>query len=129
MSLLLRLREWLLPLPPKQVQLTMIPGMPEPEVPTPTDSRTPEAKARERRRRWMQQLQQRREALFEAGIHPATGAPLRGEGTCGQCVFLTYHGHKKRYYKCANPAAEVTHGPKTDIRLKWPACTLFEERA
>ncbi len=65
-------------------------------------------------------LKQRR--ALELGIHPATGAKLlEGESTCGDCVHCTKPGG---FWKC--DLIEITSGPATDIRRRWPACRLFE---
>ena len=46
---------------------------------------------------------------------------------CNDCA----HAHRlkagsKTFYKCLQNEANWTHGTKTDIRLRWPACSLWE---
>lgn len=64
------------------------------------------------------------------GTHPATRYPLRqpvGEETCGSCKFSEgVGGHAKTYWKCR--LVYHTFGPKTDIRLRWPACSQWESQ-
>jgi hypothetical protein len=66
-------------------------------------------------------------ARIKAGVHPATGLSLRGEGTCGECAHAVQVGHNTRtYWKC--DLVRITRGAGTDIRLKWPACEKFEAK-
>lgn len=72
----------------------------------------------------------RRNATIAAGRHPTTRLPLLADSTdtCGTCAHARCFGHGKRtYWKCE--LVEMTHGPATDIRLKWPACTGWADRA
>lgn len=58
------------------------------------------------------------------GAHPL-GAPLKLGKTCGDCRHcVSRQHHIKRYVKCD---LVETRGAATDIRRKWPACTLFEK--
>lgn len=41
---------------------------------------------------------------------------------CRDCRHATYHQMSKKYWKCRLMRALWTGGPKTDIRLKSPAC-------
>jgi hypothetical protein len=69
----------------------------------------------------------RQRSLLAAGVHPATGLALAGNGeTCGNCAHLTGHSRTRTYWKCDLVA--TTHGPGTDIRLGWPACIRWEPR-
>lgn len=91
----------------------------------------------------------RQAADLAKGIHPLTGGKLHPDaapagdrsapGTrCGTCRFRvssTYHG--RGYPKCHYPDPEefrianlprVTHGPATDCRGWWPACTSWKPR-
>ena len=70
----------------------------------------------------------RQKAYLRSGIHPATKVLLAGNGeTCGSCDHLVRVQHGNRgYYKCG--LVEITRGPGSDIRLKWPACVAWEER-
>ena len=47
--------------------------------------------------------------------------------TCGTCQHITrIEYHDKRYVKCGLMKHEWTHGPGTDIRVKWEACEHWE---
>ena len=67
--------------------------------------------------------------------HRRAGVPwahVRGPGpkdaTCKYCLHLTSKGGaSKTYYKCK--MARITSGPGSDIRLKDPACKLFDTHA
>lgn len=70
----------------------------------------------------------RNKAALEAGIHPATGKPVRPElGTCGTCASHIVLAANRTWHKCKR--AGITHGPGTDIRVSWPACSLYVERS
>ena len=45
--------------------------------------------------------------------------------TCRTCAHVRSHTTAKTYYKCA--LVKATCGPKTDIRLKWAACSKWEK--
>lgn len=67
----------------------------------------------------------RRRALLNAGIHPTTKLRLRepaGE-TCGTCNHHEVHRIRsgRTFHKCNGVA--LTHGPGSDVRVGWPACT------
>ena len=65
--------------------------------------------------------------MIASGRHPMTKVPLRepaGE-TCGTCANLTSHSTDKTFYKCR--LVPVTFGPRTDVRLKWPACQRWSK--
>jgi hypothetical protein len=69
----------------------------------------------------------RNESRIARGIHPF-GQRLRepaGE-TCGSCKFKFAHwsNPEKKFFKCEK--VKQTRGPGSDIRLKWPACVLWE---
>ena len=84
----------------------------------------------------------RRNQLLEQGIHPTTKrrliralpeeelvvrvlAGVTPDLTCNDCrLCVTEHHHDRTYVKCK--AVEQTHGPGSDTRRKWPACTRFE---
>lgn len=58
---------------------------------------------------------------------PGTGP--EGE-TCGTCQHLRkVGGGNHSFFKCELRRATWTHGPKTDIRAKDPACRLWEREA
>ena len=72
----------------------------------------------------------RDKALLAAGIHPATRQPLLGRHTCGECDHAcNVHGGARRYWKCARHRLGPSRSEASDIRVSWPACTLFVERA
>ena len=59
------------------------------------------------------------------GLHPTSGFPLAEIGTCGDCGLLLRHErYRHTYLKCL-AVPDLTHGPGTDVRAKWPACTRF----
>lgn len=59
------------------------------------------------------------------GLHPTSGYPLAESGTCGDCGLLLRHErYRKTYLKCL-AVRDLTHGPGTDVRAKWPACIRF----
>jgi hypothetical protein len=74
-------------------------------------------------------------ATFDLGIHPITRKLLHpdaapaGDRTapglrCDGCTHLrTIEYHDKTYTKC--DAVTITHGPGTDTRRWYPACTLY----
>ncbi len=43
---------------------------------------------------------------------------------CGQCAHLIVKEMGGRYFKC--DLTQITAGPATDWRKKWPACGAFE---
>lgn len=71
----------------------------------------------------------RQKADVDAGIHPLMGGKTRPDlGTCGGCkhrqLYLT-NGNRS-WPKCNRYG--VTHGPGTDCRAWWPACSLYEPK-
>jgi hypothetical protein len=55
------------------------------------------------------------------------GAGPEGK-TCASCLHLfRVGGVAGRYYKCE--LRRVTGGPATDHRVRWPACSRYEEEA
>ena len=70
----------------------------------------------------------RKKAALAAGLHPATGMPLRTGladscGTCKHCVSSS--NGNRHWYKC--DLVPITASLATDIRLKWPACVKWEK--
>lgn len=60
-----------------------------------------------------------------AGRHPLGGDLSTVPGAlCGNCAFLTYHARSKTWWKCGRE--RVTHGPGTDLRAKWRACSAWK---
>jgi len=48
---------------------------------------------------------------------------------CGSCVFhVRAFYHSRYYWKCWMQRRQWTHGLKTDIRKRDPACRLYEQR-
>ncbi len=69
---------------------------------------------------------QRRRAQNE--MHPM-GRPLHKDEalTCRSCAnVIKNDGGVKVFYKCR--LVGITHGPATDIRLRWRACKSFETK-
>jgi hypothetical protein len=74
----------------------------------------------------MEQLRAALPLQLKRGLYAA--APGTGpEGkTCHDCAFLTYTGSESRYPKCGK--TKYTHGDRTTIRTRTPACKHFAER-
>lgn len=73
----------------------------------------------------------RQRALLDGGTHPVTYLklqPVELGRRCGNCQHLALKGGVAgRFYKCgALNGRYVTGGPATDLRLKWPACALWD---
>lgn len=74
-----------------------------------------------------------RQALL-AGIHPATKRPLLDQTDtpedervkCGDCAHMCSFHRRAVYRKCAKHVLGMSHSSASDIRVGWPACTLFE---
>lgn len=73
--------------------------------------------------------------LFSAGefYDPAYENPMVvmvGKGPagakCKTCANLTYHEREKRWYKCT--LRGFSHGPGTDHRIGYHACSQYKER-
>jgi hypothetical protein len=75
--------------------------------------------------RYERTLRARQRARLDSGHHPLNGLRLATEADarCGNCVHLREHHHRRTYYKCAEFGA--SHGPRTDVRLRWPGCELW----
>jgi len=50
---------------------------------------------------------------------------FRQDETCGHCKYCVYHERDRRWYKCM--LMGVSSSEATDIRLKDPACSRFED--
>lgn len=76
-------------------------------------------------------LTARNQAMLEVGRHPATLTPLRAEGgRCGDCEHCHRYGwHDRKYVKCGKHRLGESHSEASDIRVGWPACSLFEVRS
>ena len=69
----------------------------------------------------------RNAAALAAGRHPLTNYPLLEGHTCRECAYCVLRGMVAGcYWKCRK--GPITGGPATDLRVRWPACTLFEVR-
>lgn len=91
------------------------------------------------------QRRTRRQATqVAAGVHPLTGgrlhpdadntrtasSPQDGSPTCGTCQYRGLVGHHDQAFpKCHRPGGTITHGPGTDVRAWWPACTTWTPKA
>jgi hypothetical protein len=92
-----------------------------------------------------QRLTRRQAEHIRQGIHPLTLAytlirplhpdadrtrtadsPQNNTPTCGSCDLRTTGGG---YPKCTEPSAPRSHGPATDVRAWWPACTRWTPKA
>jgi hypothetical protein len=62
-----------------------------------------------------------------AGYAAAPGTGPEGE-TCKTCKHIHANQMAKTYYKCALMRHKWTGGPKTDIRVKSPACVRWERK-
>lgn len=62
-------------------------------------------------------------------VAPRGGADRPGTGpageTCGSCKHITSTGRGGKFRKCALNRACWTHGGKTDIRVRWDACSKW----
>jgi hypothetical protein len=63
------------------------------------------------------------------GRHPLNALPLAEDlaARCGNCANLRKHQLGKTYWKCA--LGPFTHGPATDLKLRWPGCSQWQPRA
>ena len=68
-----------------------------------------------------------RRMMLEKNMHPITRLKLLRDHTCGECAHhVRQGGTSGTYHKCR---LNNTGGPKTDLRVSWPACTRFEPEA
>lgn len=76
-----------------------------------------------------QKLTRANKALLGQGRHPATRLPLldpEWEFTCGGCHHhVAVDHHRRRYHKCARGRLGLSASEASDIRVSWPACTLY----
>lgn len=68
--------------------------------------------------------------LLARGIHPATGLALHPDGgTCGTCEHATQASNGGwAGWKCRKHRLGMSSSAASDLRISWPACTLFEAR-
>lgn len=62
--------------------------------------------------------------IKQAGYVAQPGTGPTGE-TCGTCEHMA--GRGGRYRKCQLNRARWTHGPKTDVLARSPACSKWEQ--
>lgn len=64
----------------------------------------------------------------DGSINPNPCVQMWGLGpagaTCKTCIHLTSHKQSKTWYKCS--LRGVTHGAKSDQKLRWDACKRYE---
>jgi hypothetical protein len=85
-----------------------LPGFPPPPPPTPEPQAPTTRKTRTAA------------AAIASGMHPFGGPLARNGKRCDDC----FHAIRiDGYWKCER--ARVKRSEATDLRLKWPACTLF----
>lgn len=65
-------------------------------------------------------------------VEPRGGADRPGTGpigeTCGSCEHLVRTGRGRACPKCALTRGAWTRGPRTDIRIRWAACSKWEAK-
>jgi len=70
-------------------------------------------------------------------LHPDAAREIGGTGPhCGACRHrVPVHGGSRAYPKCCWPEPDlsrqvrrdrISHGPGTDVRASWPACTDYQ---
>lgn len=76
---------------------------------------------------WDQPIQPHKPKRGQAkGSAAPIGSGPRGE-TCGTCKHAySRNGGRRNYWKC--DLVKATGGPGSDIRLKWPACSRFDQK-
>jgi hypothetical protein len=70
----------------------------------------------------------RNDAMLARGRHPATGHPTVQTASCGSCENLRSYRNgsgRKVYHKCALHRLGVSRSAASDVRISWPACTLY----
>ncbi len=75
----------------------------------------------------------RQREQLAAGVHPATGMRLLAADqpppTCGACAnAVRVEAGNRRVWKCRRHDLGMSHSAASDIRVSWPACTLYEQR-
>lgn len=71
------------------------------------------------------QKKRKRDDSLRGNAAPIGSGP-KGE-TCKTCIHAYCSKYAKRYWKCR--LVKPTHSPKTDIRLKWAACSRWEPKS
>jgi len=75
-----------------------------------------------------QRLTRRNAEQLARGINPATNHPfLKSETplTCGDCAHHIAVHVARTYHKCERHRLGESHSAASDIRVSWPACSLF----
>ena len=69
---------------------------------------------------------ERQRAAIARGYHPLGLGRIDIDHKCGECHFRFQVSNGRRsWWKCI--LISPTHGPGTDLRLKWPSCPFFQE--
>lgn len=59
---------------------------------------------------------------LDRDVHPLMGTRVVYDGSkCGNCGHVFKKG---KFWKCA---LKLTNGPATDVRKKWPGCSLWQQ--
>lgn len=78
--------------------------------------------------RWLDTKGRPRKPTPAKGYADKPGSGPEGE-TCGSCQHAErVEYHRKTYRKCGMARNKWTHGTGSDIRLKSPACSLWEAK-
>ncbi len=103
----------------------------------PAQSPLPVAGQAEHEESYARRLTKRQQGKLAAGYHPTRpllrlhpdAPPVDDRSApgprCGTCVHLVQN--ERDYLKCDESA--MTHGPATDVRRWWPACTGYQAAA
>lgn len=75
-----------------------------------------------------QRLTRANNTLLEHLRHPATRQPLANNGhTCGDCEHHTTQSNgRTNWHKCDRHRLGQSNSAHSDIRVGWPACTLWQ---
>ncbi len=69
----------------------------------------------------------RRASEVPRGYYAAPGTGPDGQ-TCKSCRHAVAVEYSKKYWKCEKARSHWTGGPRTDIRLRSPACVGWEAK-
>lgn len=70
--------------------------------------------------------QLRVQEALDAGVHPATGAPVDHKHHCRGCLYARrINGGARAFWKCEVSRLGMSSSAASDIRISWPACTRF----
>jgi hypothetical protein len=79
----------------------------------------------------LDELRTQRDSFIRAGVRREARPThlLAGNGkTCRTCRHALRISYAKGFYKCNLVRDRWTHGTGTDIRLKDPACSFYDEK-